>query len=65
VRPRLHPLFVNGLGWRERCAVCMAPPAGPARAYRGPYPITAAVAALAAGNENARLHGLPAGDARR
>lgn len=65
MRPRLHALFVNGLGWRQRCAECSAPPAGPAWAYLGPYPITAAVAAQAAGNENARVYGLPGGASGR
>lgn len=65
IRGHLHTAFVNAIGWRQRCAQCCDGPSGPPRAYRGPYPITAAVAALQASNENARLYGLPAGDAGR
>lgn len=55
VRPQLQALFLNGLGWRQRCAKCCAPPAGPARAYVGPYPITAAMAAPVTGNPQLQL----------
>lgn len=39
---RLFDAFVNDIGWQRLCGGCSDPvPAGPARAYTGPYPIRA------------------------